>query len=151
MSDFKRILVPCDGSEVSTRAPVSALQIAREGGGRVRVLHVLDQVDYLAGGYEYAGAAVLEELQRQSRKILEDAAAVCQSAGVPYDTLLVDGPGSRLGDKVADQALAWDADLVVVGTHGRKGLSRAMLGSGAEQIVRFAPVPVLVMREKARR
>ena len=151
MSDFKRILVPCDGSEVSTRALVSALQIARDGGGRVRVLHVLDQVDYLAGGYEYAGAAVLEELQRQSRKILEDAAAVCQSAGVPYDTLLVDEPGSRLGDKVADQALAWDADLVVVGTHGRKGLSRAMLGSGAEQIVRFAPVPVLVMREKARR
>lgn len=150
MSDFKRILVPCDGSEVSTRALVSALQIARDGGGRVRVLHVLDQVDYLAGGFEYAGPSVMEELQRQSRKVLEDAAAVCQSAGVPYDTLLVDEPGSRLGDKVADQALAWDADLVVVGTHGRKGLSRAMLGSGAEQIVRFAPVPVLVVREKQR-
>ena len=151
MSDFKRILVPCDGSEVSNRALVSALQIARDGGGRVRVLHVLDQIDYLAGGYEYAGAAVLEELQRQSRKVLEDAAAICQSAGVPYDTVLVDEPGSRLGDKVADQALTWDADLVVVGTHGRKGLSRAILGSGAEQIVRFAPVSVLVVREKSRR
>ncbi len=151
MSDFKRILVPCDGSEVSTRALVSATQLARDGGGRVRVLHVLDQIDYFAGGYEYAGAAVLEELQKQARKVLEDAAAICQSAGVPYDTLLVDEPGSRLGDKVADQALAWDADLVVVGTHGRKGLSRAMLGSGAEQIVRFAPVPVLVVREKSRR
>ena len=151
MSDFKRILVPCDGSEVSTRALVSGLQIARDGGGRVRVLHVLDQIDYFAGGYEYAGAAVLEELQKQARKVLEDAAAICQSAGVPYDTLLVDEPGSRLGDKVADQAQAWDADLVVVGTHGRKGLSRAMLGSGAEQIVRFAPVPVLVVREKVRR
>ena len=151
MSDFKRILVPCDGSDVSTQALVSGLQIARDGGGRVRVLHVLDQIDYFAGGYEYAGAAVLEELQRQSRKVLEDAAAICQSAGVPYDTLLVDEPGSRLGDKVADQALAWDADLVVVGTHGRKGLSRAMLGSGAEQIVRFAPVPVLVVRERQKR
>ena len=151
MSDFKRILVPCDGSQVSTQALVSGLQIARDGGGRVRVLHVLDQIDYLAGGYEYAGAAVLEELQRQSRKVLEDAAAICQSAGVPYDTVLVDEPGSRLGDKVADQALAWDADLVVVGTHGRKGLSRAILGSGAEQIVRFAPVSVLVVREKSRR
>jgi nucleotide-binding universal stress UspA family protein len=63
----------------------------------------------------------------------------------------MDEPGTRLGDKVAEQALAWNADLVVVGTHGRKGLSRAMLGSGAEQIVRFAPVPVLVVREKVRR
>jgi len=151
MSDFKRILVPVDGSEVSTRALVSATQLARDGGGRVLVLHVLDQIDYFAGGYEYAGAAVLEELQRQSRKILEDAAAICQSAGVPCETQLMDEPGTRLGDKVAEQALAWNADLVVVGTHGRKGLSRAMLGSGAEQIVRFAPVPVLVVREKVRR
>lgn len=151
MSDFKRILVPCDGSEVSTRALVSATQLARDGGGRVLVLHVLDQIDYFAGGYEYAGASVMEELQRQARKVLEDAAAVCQSAGVPYETQLIDEPGTRLGDKVAEQAQAWNADLVVVGTHGRKGLSRAMLGSGAEQIVRFAPVPVLVVREKSRR
>jgi nucleotide-binding universal stress UspA family protein len=151
MSDFKRILVPCDGSEVSNRALVSALQLARDGGGQVRLLHVLDQLDYFAGGYEYVGASVLEELQRQARKVIEDAAAICQSAGVPYDSVLLDEPGGRLGDKVAEQALAWDADLVVVGTHGRKGLSRAMLGSGAEQIVRFAPVPVLVVREKARR
>jgi nucleotide-binding universal stress UspA family protein len=149
MSDFKRILVPCDGSEVSTQALASALQLARDG-GRVRVLHVMDQIDYLAGGYEYAGPAVLEELQRQARKILDDAAALCKSAGIPYDTLLLDEPGGRLGDKVAEQALAWDADLVVVGTHGRKGLSRALLGSGAEQVVRFAPVPVLVMRERKR-
>ena len=151
MSDFKRILVPVDGSEVSNRALVSALQLARDGGGQVRLLHVLDQIDYFSGGYEYVGATVMEELQRQSRKVLEDAAAICQSAGVPYDTVLVDEPGSRLGDKVADQALAWDADLVVVGTHGRKGISRALLGSGAEQIVRFAPAPVLVVRDKPRR
>lgn len=150
MSEFKRILVPCDGSEVSTRALVSALQLARDAGdeGRVRLLHVLDQIDYFAAGYEIAGASVLAELQRQAHKVLEDAAAVCQSAGVPYDTLLLDEPGSRLGDKVAEQALTWKADLVVVGTHGRKGLSRAMLGSGAEQILRFAPVPVLVVRER---
>jgi nucleotide-binding universal stress UspA family protein len=56
-----------------------------------------------------------------------------------------------LGDKVAGEATAWEADLVVVGTHGRKGVSRALLGSGAEQIIRFAPVPVLVMRDGTQR
>jgi nucleotide-binding universal stress UspA family protein len=65
---------------------------------------------------------------------------------VPAETKLVEGVGARLGEVVAEEARAWEADLVVVGTHGRRGVGRVLLGSGAEQVLRLAPVPVLAVR-----
>jgi nucleotide-binding universal stress UspA family protein len=69
---------------------------------------------------------------------------------VPADTRLVESRGPRLGDAVAAEAREWEADLVVVATHGRRGLGRVLLGSGAEQVIRQAPVPVLVVRDPER-
>jgi nucleotide-binding universal stress UspA family protein len=130
---FKRILVPVDGSATSTKALVAALQLARETGGRVRVLHSFDELAYLSG-YEYGG------------DVLRSALDVAKSSGVPADSRLVEAPGRRLGDLVAEEAGSWEADLIVVGTHGRHGVGRVLLGSGAEQVIRLAPVPVLSIR-----
>jgi nucleotide-binding universal stress UspA family protein len=142
---FKRILVPVDGSDASTKALVSALQLARESGGNVRVVHVFDELSYLSG-YEYA-AAVAEQAREQAQQALDDALAVCQSSGVPADAKLLDTPGRRrLGDAVADAAREFGADLVAIGSHGRRGLDRLLLGSGAEQILRLAQAPVLVVK-----
>jgi len=69
-----------------------------------------------------------------------------QAANVPADTHLIDTPGQRLGQTVADEAVNWKADLIVLGTHGRRGVGRVLLGSGAEQIIRMASVPVLIVR-----
>lgn len=88
-------------------------------------------------------AAVVEQF---GTKILAEALAIVQSAGVQADTLLVDKFGERLGETVADEAKNWNADLIVVGTHGRRGVGRMPLGSGAEQIIRLAPIPTLVVR-----
>ena len=60
--------------------------------------------------------------------------------------MLFDDFGQRLGETAADAAKRWNADLLVVGTHGRRGIGRMLLGSGAEQIIRLAPVPTLVVR-----
>lgn len=144
---YKRILVAVDGSETSNKALVSALQLAREAGGRIRAIHVFDMMAYMTG-YEFS-PSVLEQAQAAARKAVGDALEIARSAGVPAEGDLVDEPGRRLGDVVADQARAFDADLVVVGTHGRHGFARALLGSGAEQVIRLAPVPVLVVRAKA--
>lgn len=141
---FKRILVPIDGSDTSNKALVAALQLARESGGRVRVLHALDEMIYLTG-YE-VGADVLRLAREQAVKVLADAAEVAKASGVPHDTRLVETAGKRLGELAAEEAAAWEADLVVVGTHGRRGFSRALLGSGAEQVIRMSPVPVLTIR-----
>jgi nucleotide-binding universal stress UspA family protein len=141
---YKRILIPVDGSETSNRAVVAGLQMARENGGRIRLVHALDELAYLSG-YEYS-ADLLKAARDQGSRVLEDAQVMARSAGVPADGKLVETAGRRLGELVAEEARNWEADLVVVGTHGRRGMSRILLGSGAEQVLRLAPVPVLAVR-----
>jgi nucleotide-binding universal stress UspA family protein len=141
---YKRILVPVDGSETSNRAVVAGLQMARENGGRLRLIHALDELAYLTG-YEYS-ADLLQAARDQGGRVLTEALGMAQSAGVPADSKLIETAGRRLGEIVAEEARNWEADLVVVGTHGRRGMSRLLLGSGAEQVLRLAPVPVLAVR-----
>lgn len=141
---YKRILVPVDGSPTATRALTAALRMARETLGQVRVLHVLDDLPY-ASGMDYAGN-VLQLMREEAQRVLAVAQAQAESAGVPAETALEEQTGRRLGDVVAQAAAAWKADLVVVGSHGRRGVARVLLGSGAEQIIRTAAVPVLVIR-----
>jgi nucleotide-binding universal stress UspA family protein len=145
---FKRILVPVDGSETSLHALRKACALAQESGGELRLVHVLDRGAYLTG-YDVGGAsgALFEALQSSARSILSDAQAAAQAAGVKADTVLASELGSSLGEAVAAAATAWQADVIVVGTHGRSGPSRLLLGSGADQVIRLAPVPVLVIRD----
>jgi nucleotide-binding universal stress UspA family protein len=141
---YKRILIPVDGSQTSTKALTAALQLARDSGGRVRLIHVVDELAYFSG----YSAELIRIAQENGAKILEDAMAIAKSAGVEADNILFEKFGERLGETVADEAKRWNADLVVVGTHGRRGVGRMFLGSGSEQIIRLAPTPVLVVRSQ---
>lgn len=145
---YKRILVPVDGSPTSTKALTAALQMARTVGARLRLVHVVDEMAFLTGYDQYTHSADLINVMREAgAKILNDAMAIAQSAGVEVDQVLFDKLGGRLGDQVADAAKLWNADLIVVGTHGRHGVGRFFMGSGAEQIIRLAPIHVLVVRD----
>jgi len=144
---YRRILVPVDGSATCNKALVAALQMARMGGGSLRLVHVIEAALQFSA-YGYAGD-LLRVVREEGSKLLEAALEISRSAGVPADTRLVDDPARRLGEVVRDEALAWGADLIVLGTHGRRGLGRVLMGSGAEQIIRQAPVPVLVIRSDA--
>jgi nucleotide-binding universal stress UspA family protein len=145
---YQRIIVPVDGSESSNKALVAALQMARESGGRVRLLHVVEEIAYLTGYEQYGGYSgeLVSAMREAGARILDDAMAIARSAGGEADSLLCDKPGERLAEGVAEAASEWKADLVVVGTHGRRGFGRMLLGSGAEQILRLSPLPVLVIR-----
>jgi nucleotide-binding universal stress UspA family protein len=142
---FRRILVAVDGSETSNKALVLALQMAAQKGGKVRLVHALDELAQVRG---HPHSAQLRSVVREEgERILLRALAIADAAEMPADTRLLEAPDDRrLGELVADEAREWGADLVVVGTHGRRGVQRALLGSGAEQIIRLAPVPVLVVR-----
>lgn len=144
MRSFRKVLVPVDGSPTSNKALVHALQIARDAGGSVRLLHTADELAYVTG-FEYTPDIVA--LAREAgERVLADAKDIAQAAGVPAETNFIEFPQQRLGETVADEARNWGADLIVVGTHGRRGVGRVLLGSGAEQVIRHAPVPVLVIR-----
>ena len=145
---YKRILVPIDGSVTSNRALACAIEMAQTANGRLRIVHVIEEALHLAGYSEYGGYST--ELQQAMRdcgnELLTGALAIAKAAGVEADVMLFESFGERLGETVTRAAKLWNADLVVVGTHGRRGIGRVLMGSGAEQIVREAPVPVLVVR-----
>ena len=144
MRSYRRILIPVDGSPTSNKALVAALEIARDSGGRVRLVHVVDELAYLTG-FE-PSAVTIDAVRTAAERVVIAGKEIAKSAGVAEESDVLDKPGQRLGDVIADEARRWDADLIVVGTHGRRGFSRALLGSGAEQVIRTAPVPVLVIR-----
>jgi len=145
---YQRIIVPIDGSQTSNHALAAALGLARESGGRVRLIHVVEEMAYLTGYDQFGGYAgdLLKVMRETGASVLAGGLAKAQEAGVPADQLLCDNLGERLPEVVAEEARRWNADLIVVGTHGRRGVGRILMGSGAEQIVRMAPVPVLVIR-----
>jgi nucleotide-binding universal stress UspA family protein len=145
---YQRILVPIDGSPTSNRGLDEAVAMARLTGGRIRLLHVINES---AIGCGLEGAArfwgeMAAALQEAGQNIVNLARSRVAEAGIAVDTLLPEISGGRVADVVIEQALAWQADLIVIGTHGRRGVRRLVLGSDAEQILRAAPVPVLLVR-----
>ena len=143
---YRRILIAVDGSQTSNKALSAALEMASYSGGRsvLRLIHVLDQTAFLVGSDPLG--SLVNAMREAGQKILADGLAIVQSAGVQAETVLIDRLGAHLAETVAADAKEWMASLVVVGTHGRRGVGRMLLGSGAEQIIRLAPCPVLVIR-----
>lgn len=144
MTRFQRILVPVDGSATSTRALHAALSLATDFNSRLRVIHVIEEAAHLTGLKH--SDQFMRRARQDAGRILDDALALAEVEGVEASSQLVDVSAKRLGETIADEARQWEADLIVVGSHGRKGIGRALLGSGAEQIIRLAPVAVLVVR-----
>jgi nucleotide-binding universal stress UspA family protein len=144
---YQKLLVPVDGSPTATRGLDEAIRVARLSGGRIRVIHVIDQLQ-LAAGLEFSTADVLGLLQEAGAAIVGAARARVETSGVPVETQLSETLSGTVADAVVDQARAWGADLIVIGTHGRRGVRRLMIGSDAERIVRLASVPVLLVRDE---
>ena len=147
-TSYRRILVPIDGSPTSLRGLDEAIGLCQATGGSIRVVHVLDDVSFVAGLESGSMAArdLIPRMRKRSEDILEAGRKRVAATGVPVDAVLIECFAQRTSEVVCEQAIAWNADLIVVGTHGRRGVRRMMLGSDAEQIVREAPVPVLVVR-----
>ncbi|MBA3623384.1 MAG: universal stress protein [Methylibium sp.] len=145
---YERILVPVDSSPTSNRGLQEAVKLARLTGAKLRLIHVIDAVPHVSGLNGFVGYSVdlFQRLNEGGQNILADAKARAQAAGLEAETVIFDDFTCRLCEHVVDEATTWHADLIVLGTHGRRGFRRFVLGSDAEQIVRSAPVPVLLVR-----
>ena len=142
---YARILVPIDGSEPATRGLHEALKLAKHDGANMRLLHVLDEFVIGNASGDHLGP-LLEALRAAGRTLLDEAESLVRRAGIEVDSVLVEATDGHAGDHIIRQALAWHADLIVCGTHGRRGIRRLTLGSDAEYILRRASVPVLLVR-----
>ena len=145
---YKRILVPVDGSATSKAGLREAISLAKGQGAQLKLVHVADQHYIALMGLESSGAIgeMMESTKRAGRGILRSAEAAAQKAGVKASTVLVETVTGPAADPIVKQAKKWRADLIVLGTHGRRGVRRLLMGSDAEQIVRYAPVPVMLVR-----
>lgn len=145
---YQRILVPIDGSPTAKRGLEEALAVAGLTHASVRLIHVVDQLPCSSGLDPTAGWSgdMYPQLRDAGEAILDDGKAQVAAAGIPVDVALRDTFEGRVCDLVVDEAARWPADLIVIGTHGRRGPGRLLLGSDAEQILRLAPVPVLLVR-----
>lgn len=149
---YRRILVAVDGSHTSELALREAINLAKALEGQLRIVHAVDEISFNWDA-EYADPAeIWKAMAETGRDILNRAAATVAEAeaGLKADTKLIeiDTLGRRIPEVIVEEAEAWPADLIVVGTHGRRGLSHVFLGSVAEGIVRVATQPVLLIRGK---
>lgn len=145
---YTRILVPVDGSAASEAGLVEAVRLSRQTGGTLRLLHVLEDVPYVgeAAAYGRWPSDRKQAALDAGHALLERCASLVTELGGRAETTLVEAIGRPLQHYVAEQVDAWPAELVVLGTHGRHGLERAIAGSDAEQISRRSEVPVLLVR-----
>ncbi len=144
---YQRILVPVDGSPTAERGLREAIKLAEGQSTRLLFLHIVDDYTMLI---EMSSAAGYEEMIRGLRQygldVLGKAKRAAEVAGAHCETLLREVTGKRVADVIVDQARQHACDLIVMGTHGRRGFSRLTLGSAAEGVMRSSPVPVLLVR-----
>jgi nucleotide-binding universal stress UspA family protein len=144
---YKRILVPVDGSAASSRGLTEAIGLARDQGAEILLLYVVDEWPAAAGDIAAVNlSAGAQRLRETGEEVLAQAEARARQAGISVHSVLLQELGVAVGDCVVQRAREWPADLIVSGTHGRRGITRLLLGSNAEHIVRHAPVPVLLVR-----
>lgn len=145
---FTRILVPIDGSATSQLALAEATELARLTGGTIVLLHIVDAMDHI-NGFERPSVHINDVRPRflkVGQELLDAARAGLDALKVAVETVLVESEGDRVSEIVAKHATSLSADVIVLGTHGRRGVDRFLIGSDAEQVARIAPVPVMLVR-----
>ncbi len=140
---FSRILVPVDGSRFSMKAVELAEKMAMIHDSEIRLVHVADTVvlHQLCKFSQEPFEKVRENLKESGHAFLNDMASQVRKAGVPVSTVLKEGSPHEV---ILGETGDWDADLIVIGKLGKRGVSRILLGSVAERIIEFARIPVLV-------
>lgn len=145
---YKRILVAVDGSDTSNLALKAAIKLAKEQHAKLRLVHVVDETPvYTMADVPLSIVEYQKAMREAGRKELATCAAKAKAARAKFDTKFVAiySLTQRICDVINKEAKRWPADLIVIGTHGRRGFNRLVLGSVAEGVIRLATKPVLVI------
>ena len=149
---YQRMLVPVDGSETARRGLDEAIKLSKTLGASVRLVHIVDETP-LALNPEtgIAAAPLVADFVEAGKQIIEEAHAFALAQGVQVATALHENFTGRVADRILEEARKSGAELIVMGTHGRRGIRHVVLGSDAEAVVRGATVPVLLVRAPGRK
>ena len=150
MSQIKSVLVPTDFSPGADIAMNYAIDLAAREKATIHLLHVIDADSFMTAypdGLLFEPPGVRDHLIDSAHTRLDNCVEKSQAAGVPVSVRVAVGRAAPL---IAQEATARNADLIVMGTHGRSGFSHFLLGSVAERVLRLAQCPVLTVRETSR-
>ena len=143
---YKRILVAVDGSKTSNLALKEAIGLAKDQHATLRLIHVIDEASiYMMAEMPYAIDEYQKSMREAGRKALMKCADQAKAARVKFDTKLAFTMTRSIGDAINQEAKRWSANLIVIGTHGRRGFDRLVLGSVAERVIRTAVKPTLII------
>ena len=152
---YHHILVPLDGSVTANRGLIEAIGLALDQKARLHVLHVVDdspivvQISSATNHEQTERARVRMSSQLEyGAALLSKAKRAAADAGVQAETRLREIAQERIAEVIVEEATKVGCDLIVMGTHGRRGISRLMMGSDAELVVRTSRVPVLLVRQE---
>lgn len=146
---FKHIMLALDGSNISDSLIEEVIKLTNGQSVNVRIIHVIDESCFNSGGPSFDYLSFIAACREDGEKILSSAAKkiASQSSIKPETSILELKPfQGRVAEVIVEAAREWPADLLVLGTHGRRGFSRLFLGSVAENVVRIATTPVLLVR-----
>lgn len=145
---YSTLLVPLDGSATARLALDHAALLARLSGATVVLLHIVDEMKH-SNGFERPQVYIQEvrpAFLASGQALLDEAAILLSRENITVKTVLLESKGEPVSELIARQAGVTGAKLVIMGTHGRRGMNRLLLGSDAEQVARIAPVPVMLVR-----
>lgn len=147
---YQRILVPVDGSATSNRGLKEALELAKAVGGQLLVVHVVENAPLIAApeAATYLPQLV-DDLRAAGSKVVKTAKSRAEKAGIACETFVVETAGRPVYESIVAEARRRKANVIVLGTHGRRGLARVLMGSDAEGVVRESSVPVMLVRGPA--
>lgn len=144
---YRRILVPMDSTGTSQRGFQEALALAARLGATLVLLHAIEPVVVMPDmGTVATWQAMRDSQQALGRTLLDDAQQLATAQGIQVETVLAETGTQRVAETIVDEVAARHCDLIVMGTHGRRGMRRMLLGSDAEMVLRLSPVPVLLAR-----
>jgi nucleotide-binding universal stress UspA family protein len=144
---FNHILVPVDGSSTAQLAVDKAISLARAFDSRVTAIFVIDPYPFTGVGtdFAYGQAEYLSAATAEANAAIKAASAAFEQAGVKVDTSVIESHAAWRG--VVQAAEAVQADLIVMGSHGRSGLEKLVLGSVTQAVLSHTKLPVLVVRD----
>ena len=145
---YQHILVPVDGSAISFSAVKQAAIIAKAFGGELTLISLVAEDPFTEVDFYYSSAIMKEyfvQAYANAEKALKEALVIAQAEGVEPTTQIIKGQVSA--DGVVQTAEEKKSDLIVMGSHGRKGFQKFLLGSFAQDVLRGTHLPVLIVKE----
>ncbi|HSQ78428.1 MAG TPA: universal stress protein [Nitrospirota bacterium] len=138
---YGSLLVPFDGSDTSKKALVRACELSKSDGSEISVLYVIPRYEEMMDFFKTE--TITKSLYREAEKIVDVAKKIAAGQGTQIKAVVQEG---HAGEKIVEIADKFKNDLIVIGTHGWRGMDKAILGSTAERIIAYASCPILIVK-----